>query len=95
MIPAIILTSLAVPSFLVVYAIDAGGNQPELTVKVTGNQWFWSYEYDDFDISFDSHIITEELLDGRPRLLTVDNSLLLPEGVRIRFLITSSDVIHS
>jgi len=75
--------------------------QPELSVKVMGNQWFWSYEYSDYvdsglSISFDSFMVSDDDLElGDLRLLTVDNYLVLPVNTSIRLLVSSNDVIHS
>ncbi len=67
----------------------------EITIKVIGNQWYWSYEYEN-GISFDSFLIDDNSLEtGDLRLLTTDNSLVLPVNTSIRMLITSNDVIHS
>ena len=83
-------------------------NDPRLTVKIIGHQWYWSYEYADFiktfDTSignalaliFDSYMIKEEdLVEGQLRLLDVDNYIVFPSETTIRLLITASDVIHS
>jgi cytochrome c oxidase subunit II len=68
-----------------------------MTIKVTGHQWYWSYEYPDQDgLSFDSNIIPEaELKPGQKRLLDVDNPLVVPADTIIRVQITGTDVIHS
>jgi len=70
---------------------------PEMTIKVTGHQWYWSYEYPDQDgLTFDSNIIPEaELKPGQKRLLDVDNPLVVPADTIIRVQITGTDVIHS
>nr|YP_010429271.1 cytochrome c oxidase subunit II [Cucumaria frondosa]YP_025925.1 cytochrome c oxidase subunit II [Cucumaria miniata]AAR02387.1 cytochrome c oxidase subunit II [Cucumaria miniata]USQ67437.1 cytochrome c oxidase subunit 2 [Cucumaria frondosa] len=95
-IPAIILIFIAFPSLQILYLMDEV-NTPYLTVKAIGHQWYWSYEYTDYnDIEFDSYMTpTEDLQNGEPRLLEVDNRLILPYQNPIRALITSSDVIHS
>lgn len=97
-LPAFILITLAIPSFKLLYALDEP-LESEFSVKVKGNQWFWSYEISDFDkllINFDSYTLSDDLLqDGQFRLLDVDNPLILPTLTPIRFLITSNDVIHS
>jgi len=68
-----------------------------MTLKVTGNQWYWSYAYpDNGDIEFDSIIVPdEELKKGQPRMLTVDNEVVLPIKTNVRLLLTSNDVIHN
>jgi len=95
-LPAFILLSLAFPSLRLLYLIDEV-SRPVVTVKAIGHQWYWSYEYADFlDLEFDSYIIpTEDLNIGDFRLLEVDNRVVLPMGVEIRFLVTSADVIHA
>jgi cytochrome c oxidase subunit 2 len=69
----------------------------DMTIKVTGHQWYWSYEYPDAgDVSFDSNIIAEkDLKPGQKRLLDVDNRLIVPVGENVRVLIAGSDVMHS
>lgn len=94
--PVIILVLIAVPSLKLLYYTDRTPN-PELTIKVTGNQWYWTYEYpDNGGLEFDSVIIPEdELEEGQPRLLSVDNPLVLPVGTDIRFLLYTNDVLHN
>ena len=91
-LPAIILILIALPSLRILYIIDEINN-PSLTVKTIGHQWYWSYEYTDYeDLSFDSYIIpTSELKPGELRLLEVDNRVVLP----IEMLVSSEDVLHS
>ena len=68
----------------------------EMVIKVTANQWYWNYEYLDEEISFDSYMLKdEELQPGQPRLLSVDNPLVVPDGTKIKFLVTGNDVMHS
>jgi cytochrome c oxidase subunit II len=95
-IPILILVIIAIPSFRLVYYLDRTPNA-DLTVKVTGHQWYWEYSYPDKgNIDFSSYIIPDEQLKpGQLRLLTVDNDLVVPAGKNIRVLQTSSDVIHS
>jgi cytochrome c oxidase subunit 2 len=67
-----------------------------MVIKVTGNQWFWHYEYPDEEIAFDSYMVDEgDLKEGELRLLTVDNPLVVPAGTRIKLLVTGNDVMHS
>jgi cytochrome c oxidase subunit 2 len=72
---------------------------PELTVKVTGSTWYWSYEYVDQQKSFDSNILTEEQrlaqTPVQPRLLAVDNMLVVPVNATVRVQVTAADVIHA
>lgn len=95
-IPVLILLFIAVPSFRVLYYMDKAPN-PELTIKVTGHQWYWSYEYPEHEgLAFDSNMIPEkEIKPGQLRLLEVDNRLVVPVGVDVRVLVTGADVIHS
>jgi cytochrome c oxidase subunit 2 len=95
-IPILILVIIAIPSFRLVYYLDRTPDA-DLTVKVTGHQWYWEYSYPDKgNIDFSSYIIPDEQLKpGQLRLLTVDNDLVVPAGKNIRVLETSGDVIHS
>lgn len=96
-VPVLILVVIAVPSFrllreqLVLPPAD-------ITVKATAHQWYWSYEYpeDQGGFSFDSNILPDDMLkEGQPRLLSVDNELVLPVGKVVRVQVTASDVIHA
>ena len=94
-IPVIILLVIAVPSFRLMYYIDRS-DETDMVVKVIGAQWYWRYEYPDDGVGFDSYIIPdEELLPGQPRLLTVDNPMIVPETTRVKLLIEGNDVLHS
>lgn len=95
-LPAIILIIIALPSLRILYIIDEINN-PSMTIKTMGHQWYWSYEYTDYeDLMFDSYIIpTHELNPGQLRLLEVDNRVILPAEITIRILISSEDVLHS
>jgi cytochrome c oxidase subunit 2 len=100
-IPIMILMTIAVPSFALLYSIDEIIN-PAVTVKAVGHQWYWSYEYSDYIgengeiINFDSYIIPEEDLEiGQFRLLEVDNRIIVPVNTHVRVIVTSADVIHS
>nr|AFU50208.1 cytochrome c oxidase subunit II [Imatidium capense] len=94
--PALTLIFIAIPSLRLIYIIDEMNN-PSITIKTIGHQWYWSYEYSDFkDIEFDSYMIpTNELKNFEFRLLDVDNRMVVPFKSQIRLLISSSDVIHS
>jgi len=94
-VPVLILVVIAIPSFKLLYLTEA--DKPvDMVVKVSGAQWYWNYEYPDEEISFDSYMIAEnELKENQKRLLDVDNPLVVPEGTRIKFLITGNDVMHS
>jgi cytochrome c oxidase subunit 2 len=97
-VPALILLSIAYPSFNLLYSLD-DLTDPVLTVKIVGHQWYWSYEFLDLDFQareFDAYMVpTEDLILGEFRLLTTDNQLTLPKSVPIKLLITSADVLHS
>lgn len=95
-IPAVILLFLAIPSLLVLYLIDEIPN-PQLTFKVVGHQWYWSYEYLSFsNLEFNSYMIpTSDLEIGIFRLLEVDHRAVVPIKTDVQLLISSADVIHS
>nr|AGM51686.1 cytochrome c oxidase subunit II [Balaenoptera physalus]AGM51764.1 cytochrome c oxidase subunit II [Balaenoptera physalus]AGM52726.1 cytochrome c oxidase subunit II [Balaenoptera physalus] len=95
-LPAIILILIALPSLRILYMMDEVNN-PSLTVKTMGHQWYWSYEYTDYeDLSFDSYMTpTSDLKPGELRLLEVDNRVVLPMEMTIRMLVSSEDVLHS
>ena len=94
-VPVLILVVIAVPSFQLLYYLDKT-KDTEMVVKVTGNQWYWNYEYPDEGIAFDSYLIDEaDLTEDQTRLLSVDYPLVVPEGTRVKLLITGNDVMHS
>ena len=94
-IPVLILIVIAVPSFRLLYYLDKQID-PDMTIKVTGVQWYWNYEYPDQNLGFDSYMINDEdLQPGQKRLLDVDNPLVLPEGSKVKVLIAGNDVLHS
>lgn len=96
-IPAVVLLTIAVPSFSLLYSVDETID-PSLTLKIVGHQWYWGYEYSDYKdiIIFDAYMLPpEELTIGQFRLLEVDNRVVLPFNTHIRLLITSGDVLHS
>nr|WP_244574636.1 cytochrome c oxidase subunit II [Cohaesibacter sp. ES.047] len=98
-VPILILLVLAVPSFRLLYK-QLEIPEADLTVKVTGYQWYWGYEYPDTpDVLFDSIMLTDEERaekgTNEPRLLAVDNEMVVPVNTTVRLQITSADVIHS
>nr|YP_010400219.1 cytochrome c oxidase subunit II [Mesembrina meridiana]QLY89481.1 cytochrome c oxidase subunit II [Mesembrina meridiana]UQS75918.1 cytochrome c oxidase subunit II [Mesembrina meridiana] len=95
-LPTIILLFIAFPSLRLLYLLDEI-NEPAITLKAIGHQWYWSYEYSDFlNIEFDSYMIpNNEMMIDSFRLLDVDNRVVLPMNSQIRILITAADVIHS
>nr|BCD52212.1 cytochrome c oxidase subunit II [Strongyloides procyonis] len=95
-IPMFILLFQMFPSLSLLYSGGVFCMDSNLTIKVVGHQWYWSYEYSDIGIEFDSYMKSlDSLLIGEPRLLEVDNRCIIPFGTNIRFCITSADVIHS
>ena len=94
-VPIVILVIIAIPSLKLLYYSDKTQDY-EMTLKITGHQWYWSYAYpDQGDFTFDSYPVAEEdLEEGQPRLLTVDNRVVLPVDTNIQVLVTSDDVIH-
>ena len=95
-IPVVILIFMAVPSFKLLYEQDVIP-EADMTIKVIGHQWYWEYQYpENDDLAFESYLIhEEELKEGEPRLLTVDNRLVLPVNKNIHVLVTAGDVLHS
>jgi cytochrome c oxidase subunit 2 len=94
-VPVIILAVIAVPSFRLLF-VQLEVPKPDLTVKVTGKQWFWSYGYPDSKFEFDSLMVQEkDLKPGQMRLLAVDNEMVVPVNKVVHVLVTGADVIHS
>jgi cytochrome c oxidase subunit II len=94
-VPVIILAAIAVPSFRLLF-VQLQVPKPDLTVKVTGKQWFWSYSYPDSNFEFDSLMVPEkDLKPGQLRLLAVDNEMVVPVNKVVHVLVTGADVIHS
>nr|QLD97078.1 cytochrome c oxidase subunit 2 [Secretargas transgariepinus]QLD97091.1 cytochrome c oxidase subunit 2 [Secretargas transgariepinus] len=94
-IPAAILIFIALPSLRLLYLMEES-YLPSLSMKILGHQWYWSYEYPDFNVEFDSFMIPEnEYKKSSFRLLDVDNRVIIPYNTNIRFMISSTDVIHS
>nr|YP_009131394.1 cytochrome c oxidase subunit II [Onychodactylus zhangyapingi]AIC83061.1 cytochrome c oxidase subunit II [Onychodactylus zhangyapingi]WPT27238.1 cytochrome c oxidase subunit II [Onychodactylus zhangyapingi]WPT27251.1 cytochrome c oxidase subunit II [Onychodactylus zhangyapingi]WPT27264.1 cytochrome c oxidase subunit II [Onychodactylus zhangyapingi]WPT27277.1 cytochrome c oxidase subunit II [Onychodactylus zhangyapingi] len=94
--PAIILIVIALPSLRILYLMDEI-NDPHITVKAIGHQWYWSYEFTNYEnLMFDSYMTpTQDLLPGQFRLLEVDNRMVIPMESPIRMLISAEDVLHS
>nr|NP_839814.1 cytochrome c oxidase subunit II [Amia calva]BAB40745.1 cytochrome c oxidase subunits II [Amia calva] len=94
--PAVVLILIALPSLRILYLMDEI-NDPHLTIKAIGHQWYWSYEYTDFtDLEFDSYMVpTQDLSNGQFRLLETDHRMVVPMDSPVRVLITAEDVLHS
>lgn len=102
-VPALILIYIAFPSFQLLYYADRT-QKADMTLKVTGHQWYWTYEYPDQGLTadaglqIDSNMLVPEdqpVKPGQKRLLDVDEPVVLPVGATVRILITGTDVIHS
>ena len=104
-VPVLILVAIAFPSFQLLNAQYAPPREAELTVKAIGNQWYWGYEYQikDAPITFDANPIKDEerAAFGKedktayPRLLSVDNEMVVPVDTVVRVLVTAADVLHA
>jgi cytochrome c oxidase subunit 2 len=94
-LPVLILVVMAIPSFRLIYYLDRTPD-PDMTIKVTGHQWYWEYSYpDNGNIDIESRYVHDEDLKGQLRLLAVDNQMVIPVGKKVRILTNSVDVIHS
>lgn len=95
-IPVLILVVIAVPSFKLLYYSDVIP-EADMTIKATGHQWYWSYEYPDHGkFEFDANMVaTEDLKPGQPRLLETDNRIVVPVDSVVRVQVTAGDVLHS
>jgi cytochrome c oxidase subunit 2 len=97
LVPILILVVIAIPSFKLLYFMDKA-EKADMTLKVSGHQWYWSYEYpDQNNVAFDSRVVTDAKGEaaGNPRLLQTDFPVVLPVNTTIRVLVTGTDVIHS
>jgi cytochrome c oxidase subunit II len=93
-VPVLILVAIAIPSFRLLFA-QYDIPKPDLTITATGSQWYWTYEYPDHGITFDSIMVQEaDLKEGQPRLLTVDREVVVPVGKNVVVGVKSNDVIH-
>lgn len=94
-VPVLILVAIAFPSLSLLYYMDRT-READMTLKVTGHQWYWSYEYPEHKVAFDAVIVDEaDLQPGQLRLLTTDNAVVLPVNTPIRIQLTADDVIHA
>ncbi|MEA3062012.1 MAG: cytochrome c oxidase subunit [Sphingomonadales bacterium] len=97
LVPVLILVAIAVPSIKLL-AHQYSPPKADLTVKVTGNQWYWTYSYPDnggFEIVSNMLSAADDKKRGEPRLLGVDERMVVPAGAVVKLIVTSSDVIHS
>ena len=95
LIPCLILIVMAVPSFKILYKQDTIP-KADLTIKAIGYQWYWGYEYPDENIIFESYMIEDkDLKADQPRLLAVDNEVVVPVNKVVKVLITANDVLHA
>lgn len=94
--PVVILVWLFIPSYTVMVTNDRV-EDADMTLKVTGHQWYWSYEYpDNGNFTFDANMtFAEDLEDKNLRMMETDNHVVLPVGKKVRLLFTSDDVLHS
>jgi cytochrome c oxidase subunit 2 len=96
LVPVLILVVIAVPSIKLLsrqYSPPAA----DLTIKAIGNQWRWDYEYPDHNIQLTSNVLSDEVAAqrGEPRLLAVDERIVVPVGATVKVIVTSADVVHS
>jgi cytochrome c oxidase subunit 2 len=94
-VPVLILVSIAVPSFRLLF-LELKVPPADITVKATGKQWFWSYSYPDAKFEFDSLMLQDkDRKADQPRLLAVDNEMVVPVNKVVRLMVVGADVIHS
>jgi cytochrome c oxidase subunit 2 len=93
-IPILILVAIAIPSFRLLFA-QYDFPKSDLTITAIGSQWYWTYEYPDHGVSFESIMVPDaELKEGQPRLLSVNNEVVVPVGKNILVQVRATDVIH-
>jgi cytochrome c oxidase subunit II len=93
-VPVLILVAIAIPSFRLLFA-QYDLPKGDLTITATGSQWYWTYEYPDQGITFDSIMVQDaDLKEGQPRLLTVDREVVVPVGKNVKVQVKANDVIH-
>jgi cytochrome c oxidase subunit 2 len=94
-VPVVILTAIAVPSFKLLF-LQQTIPPADLTIKATGKQWYWTYSYPDAKFEFDSLMVRDqERKPDQPRLLAVDNDLVVPVNKVVRVQVIGADVIHA
>ncbi len=96
-VPILILVVIVVPSIKLLYYTERAPEATEMTLKVTGYQWYWGYEYPDANgINFNAYMKKrEDLQPGEPRLLETDRRVVLPVDTNIKIVITANDVLHA
>jgi cytochrome c oxidase subunit 2 len=96
LVPVLILVLIAIPSIHLL-ARQYDPPHADVTVKAIGNQWYWSYEYPDHGVTFDSNMLpdAEARARGEPRQLAADYRMVVPVGAVVKVITTSNDVIHS
>ena len=95
-IPVVLLIIIAIPSFRILYVSETIPDS-DITIKATGHQWYWTYEYPDYgDFAIDANMLDDsELSDPKLRLLETDTQIVVPVNKVVKLLITSDDVLHS
>jgi cytochrome c oxidase subunit 2 len=95
-LPIVILLVIAIPSFKLLYK-QYDFPKPDVVVKAIGHQWYWEYKYPEAGgVEFESYMLEDEdLKDGQPRLLSVDNEIVVPVNKVVHVLVTADDVIHN
>ena len=95
-VPVMILVVIAVPSFKLLYANEKIPSDIALTIKAIGKQWYWTYEYpDNGNFTFDANMLPDDKRGDQPRLLAVDNFVVVPVNTKVRLIVTAADVIHA
>lgn len=97
LVPVLILVAIAIPSISLLARQYTPAPANAVTIKAIGNQWYWGYEYPDHGIDITANMLPDDVAKqrGEPRLLAVDNRVVVPVGVPIKMLVTANDVIHS
>jgi cytochrome c oxidase subunit II len=97
LVPVLILVGIAIPSISLLAAQYKPSPKNAITLKAIGNQWFWEHEYPDYGVKITTNMLSEEAAaaKGEPRLLAVDNRIVLPVNTPIKLITTANDVIHS
>ena len=95
LVPVLILVIIAIPSFRLLY-YQRVLPEADMTIKATGYQWYWGYEYPDHGgFGFDSLMLNDEERGDQPRLLATDTAMVVPVNSTVRVVVTGADVLHS